>query len=149
MIEQQRRQLLQHGFIFLVVAIGLGIATAVLPHARMWLAAHVSAFLTGLILVATGAVWRELRLTTRQRSVTFGTGFLAAYVGLIANVYSATVNLPGPATSPGVPMPAAQAAIFFPMIAVLIASTLASFGLVAYGLRGNPQIGNGRSNPEN
>jgi hypothetical protein len=67
-IESQRRRLLRHGFMFLFVAVWLGIATAVLPHPRAWLAAHLTAFLTCLILVAIGLVWRELRLTERQRS---------------------------------------------------------------------------------
>ena len=69
LIEVQRRRLLRHGFIFLFVAVWLGIATAVLPHPRAWRATHLTAFLTCLILVAIGLVWRELKLTTRQRSI--------------------------------------------------------------------------------
>ncbi len=111
-----------------------------LPHARAWLAAHLTAFLTSLILVAIGLVWRELRLTDRQRAVAFGAGFVSAYLGLVANVFGAIVDLPGPASSPGVAAPMPQAAVFFSMLAVIVPSTLIAFGLVAYGMRGDPEI---------
>ena len=140
-IESQRRRLLRHGFIFLFVAIWLGIATAVLPHPHAWLAAHLSAFLTCLILVAIGLVWRELHLTERQRLIGLITGFASAYLGLAMNIFSAIVDLPGPASQPGVPAPMPQAAIFFTLLAVIVPTTLIAFGLVMYGMRGQPDLG--------
>lgn len=126
---------------FLVVALWLGIATAVLPHARAWRSAHVSALLTCLILVAIGLVWRELRLTDRQRSIGLLTGFTSAYVGVAANVFVAIVDLPGPASQPGVAAPMPQAAIFFTFLAVVVPTTMIAFGLVMYGMRGEPDPG--------
>jgi hydroxylaminobenzene mutase len=137
-IDSQRRRLIRHGFIFLFVAVWLGIATAVLPHARVWLSAHVTAFLTCLVLVAIGLVWRELRLTARQRTIAMIAGLTSAYLGLAGNIFSAIVDLPGPASQPGVPMPMPQAAIFFTMLAVIVPATLIAFGLVLYGMRGEP-----------
>ena len=61
LIESQRRRLLRHGFGFLFIGLWLGIATATLPHPRAWMAAHLTAFFTCLVLVAIGLVWRELR----------------------------------------------------------------------------------------
>jgi hypothetical protein len=139
LIESQRRRLLRHGFIFLFVAAWLGIATAVLPHARAWRAAHLTAFLTCLVLVAIGLVWRELKLTERQRSIALITGFMSAYVGFTANVFIAIVDLPGPASMPGVPPPMPQAAIFFTLLSVVVPTTLIAFGLVMYGMRGAPE----------
>jgi hypothetical protein len=140
LIESQRRRLLRHGFVFLFLAIWLGIATAILPHPRAWLAAHLTAFFTCLILVAIGLVWRELRLTERQRSVGFVTGFMAAYLGLTGNIFNAIVDLPGPASQPGVPLPVPQAAFFFTLLAIILPSALVSFGLVMYGMRGEPEL---------
>jgi len=141
LIESQRRRLLRHGFIFLFLAVWLGIATAVLPHPRAWLSAHLTAFFTCLILVAIGLVWRELHLTDRQRSVALITGFTSAYLGLTGNIFSAIVGLPGPASQPGVPLPMPQAAIFFTLLAIVVPTTLIAFGLVLYGMRGEPDIG--------
>jgi len=139
LIESQRRRLLRHGFIFLFVALWLGIATAVLPHPRAWLAAHLTAFLTCLILVAIGLVWRDLHLTEQQRSIAIAAGFTSAYLGLTGNIFNAIVDLPGPASQPGVAAPMPQAAVFFTLLAVIVPSTLIAFGLVMYGMRGEPE----------
>ena len=138
LFESQRRRLLRHGFIFLFLGAWLGIATATLPHPRAWLAAHLTAFFTSLVLVAIGLVWRELRLTERQRSIGLITGLTSAYLGLTANVFSAIVDLPGPASQPGVAPPMPQAAVFFTILAIVVPSTLIAFGLVMHGMRGEP-----------
>jgi len=137
-LESQRRRFLRHGFTFLFLAVWLGIATATLPHPRAWLAAHLTAFFTCLILVTIGLVWRELRLTERQRSIAQVAGFLSAYLGLAGNVFSAIVDLPGPASHPGVTPPMPEAAVFFTLLAVILPATLIAFGLVMYGMRGEP-----------
>lgn len=139
-LESQRRRLLRHGFIFLFVAVWLGIATAVLPHPRAWLAAHLTAFFTCLILVAIGLVWRELRLTERQRSIALICGFTSAYLGLTGNIFGAITDLPGPASQPGVAAPMPEATIFFTLLAVIVPTTLVAFGLVMYGMRGEPDL---------
>ena len=138
LIESQRRRLLRHGFTFLFLAIWFGIATAVLPNPRGWLATHLTGFFTALILVTIGLAWRDLILTERQRSIALVSGFTSAYVGLVANIFGAIVELPGPASQPGVPMPMPQAAIFFTLLAVIVPATLTAFGLVMYGMRGEP-----------
>jgi hypothetical protein len=83
-------------------------------------------------------VWREVRLTERQRSIAYVTGFTSAYVGLVANIFIAIVGLPGPASQPGVTPPMPQAAIFFTLLGIVVPTTLISFGLLAYGMRGKP-----------
>ena len=138
LLESQRRRLLRHGFVFLFAALWLGIATAVLPHPRHWLAAHLTALFTGLVLVAIGLVWRELRLTDRQRSLGQIAGFTSAYLGLANNIFSAVADLPGPASQPGVAPPMPQAAVFFSLLAIVVPATLVAFGLVLYGMRGEP-----------
>jgi hypothetical protein len=140
LIESQRRRLLRHGFIFLFVGVWLGIATAALPHPRAWLAAHLTAFFTCLILVAIGLAWRELKLTERQRSIAVITGFTSAYLGLAGNIFTAINGLPGPASQPGVPVPMPQAVVFFTLLAVIVPATLIAFGLVLYGMRGEPDL---------
>ena len=138
LIESQRRRLIRHGFGFLFVGLWLGIATATLPHPRAWMAAHLTAFFTCLVLVAIGLVWRELRLTERQRKIGLVTGLMAAYAGLGGNIFGAIVDLPGPATRPGVTPPMPEAAILFVFLGIVVPSTLVSFGLVLYGMRGEP-----------
>lgn len=135
-VEQQRRMLLRHGFVFLFIAPCFGLAIALLPHPRAWLAAHLAAFLTCFILTTIGFAWRELRLTDGQRRTALITGFTAAYAGLVGNIFSAIVDLPGPASTPGVPAPMPQGAIFLALLVIIIPTTFISFGLVLFGMRG-------------
>src|SRR5262249_60981878 len=111
-VERQRRTLLRHGFIFLFIAPCFGFAIASLPHPRAWLTAHLTAFLTCFVLSTIGLVWRELRLTDGQRRTVLITGYTAAYAGLAQNIFAAIVDLPGPASAPGVAVPLAPRPIF-------------------------------------
>lgn len=134
--DLRRRPLMRQGFLFLVVGLVLGLAIIALPHPERWMAAHVTALLTGLVLIAIGLAWNELRLTHRQRSLAYTTGLLAAYGGLAGNVFGAITDLPGPASNPGVTPPMPQAAVFLTILAVIVPSLFVSFGLVLYGMRG-------------
>jgi hypothetical protein len=135
-IERQRRTLLRHGFIFLFIAPCFGFAIALLPHPRAWLTAHLTAFLTCFVLSTIGLVWRELRLTDGQRRTVLVTGYTAAYAGLAQNIFAAIVNLPGPASAPGVAVPMAQLPVFLAFLAIVVPTTLISFGMVLFGMRG-------------
>ena len=139
-LEQQRRILLRHGFIFLFIGACLGLGVILLPHPRAWRATHVTAFLTCFVLATIGLVWRELRLTSGQRRTALVTGLTAAYMGLAANVFGAVVDLPGPASQPGVTAPMPQAAVFLALLAIVIPTTVVSFGLVLFGLRGEADL---------
>jgi hypothetical protein len=68
-------------------------------------------------------------------------GFTSAYLGLVGNIFSAIVDLPGPASQPGVVAPVPQAAVFFTLLAIIVPTTLTAFGLVMYGMRGQPDLG--------
>jgi hypothetical protein len=135
--DPRRRALMRHGFLFLFLGLLLGLAIAALPHPSRWLAAHLTAFLTGLVLVAIGLAWNELHLTRGQRKLAYATGLASAYGGLVGNVFGAITDLPGPASNPGVVPPMPQAGVFYAILAVVVPCLLISFGLVLYGMRGS------------
>src|SRR5262245_16827254 len=134
--DPRRRALMRQGFLFLLIALVFGLAIATLPHPSRWLAAHLTAFLTGLILVVMALAWNEFRLTDRQLTLAYVTGLVAAYGGLVGNVFGAIANLPGPASNPGVAPPVPQAIVFYAILAIIVPSLFVSFGLVLYGMRG-------------
>ena len=134
--DRRRRALMRQGFLFLLLGLVLGLAIIALPHPERWMAAHVTALLTGLVLIAIGLAWNELRLTNRQRTLAYATGLLSAYGGLAGNVFGAITDLPGPASNPGVTPPMPQAAVFLTILTVIVPSLFVSFGLVLYGMRG-------------
>jgi hypothetical protein len=127
---------MRHGFLFLFLALVLGLAIIALPSPSRWQAAHVTAFLTGLILVVIALAWNELRLTHGQRTLAYTTGLVAAYAGLAGNVFGALTDLPGPASNPGVAPPMPQAGVFYAIFAIVLPTLFVSFGLVLYGMRG-------------
>ena len=135
--DPRRRTLMRQGFLFLFLGLLLGLAIVALPHPSRWLAAHLTAFLTGLVLVAIALAWNELRLTAGQRTLAYITGLVAAYGGLVGNVFGAITDLPGPASNPGVVPPMPQAGVFYAILAIIVPSLLISFGLVLYGMRGH------------
>ena len=57
--------------------------------------------------------------------------------GLVANVFGAIVDLPGPASNPGVAPPMPQAAVFFALLAIIVPTLFIAFGLAVYGMRGD------------
>jgi hypothetical protein len=134
--DPRRRALMRQGFLFLFLALVFGLAIIALPHPSRWVAVHLTSFLTGLILIVIALAWNELRLTRGQLSLAYRTGVLAAYSGLIGGVYSAIIDLPGPASNPGVAPPMPQAVPFFVIFAVIVLSLFMSFGLVLCGMRG-------------
>jgi hypothetical protein len=134
--DPRRRALMRQGFLFLFLALILGLSIIALPHPSRWRAAHVTAFLTGLVLVVMALAWTELRLTNGQRSLAYAAGLIAAYGGLVGSVFGAIADLPGPASNPGVAPPMPQAGVFFAILGIIVPSVFVSFGLVLYGMRG-------------
>jgi hydroxylaminobenzene mutase len=137
-METERRLLFRQGALFLFVSALIGlIVAAQAPHAPKWLQVHVSGLITGVLLIAFGALWPELRLGDATRRRALQLGLVAAWLGLVANVWAAVVNLPGPATEPGrQPDEPWQLYVLFAMLAVIVPTTLVSFFLVWRGLRG-------------
>jgi cytochrome bd-type quinol oxidase subunit 2 len=137
-MESEQRLLFRQGALFLLLSAAMGIVVAAqVPHPAKWMVAHLSGLMTGLVLIAQGAVWPAVRLSdsTRRRAVQLG--LTAAWFGLVANIYSAIVNLPGPGTEPDrQPDAMWQMYVLFVMLAVIVPTTLVSFFLVWRGLRG-------------
>lgn len=134
-----QRLLFRQGVVFLLVSAFLGIVTAIpgMAHPVKWRTAHVTGLLTGLLLIGFGALWPQLRLTDARRRLALRLGLISAWTGLTANVYTAIMNLPGPASDPGVqPDSMVAATPFFAMLAIVVTTLIGSFFLVWRGLQG-------------
>jgi hypothetical protein len=136
-MDVERRTLLRHGALILLVSAILGLVVAApAPHPAKWMAAHVSGLMTGILILAFGGLWGDLKSTPGSRTLAMRLGLIAAWLGVALNVYAAVVNLPGPATAPGVqPAAAWQALIFYIGLAIVVPATIGSFFLVWRGLR--------------
>jgi hypothetical protein len=137
-METERRMLFRQGALFLLLATMLGVLLAAgAPHPAKWMTAHVTALLTGILLIALGGLWSELRLEPATRRRALMLSLTGSWAGTVGNIYSAIVNLPGPATEPGrAPDAMWQLYVLFAILAVIVPTTIAAFFLVWRGLRG-------------
>jgi len=136
-MDAERRMLFRQGTLLLLVSALIGIVVAAqAPHPQKWMAAHVSGLMTGILVIAFGALWPEVRLEPGPRRWAYRLGLIGAWGGVIQAVFVAVVNLPGPATNPtGQPGAPWHLPVLFAMLAVIVPSTLGSFFLVWKGLR--------------
>src|ERR1700722_11479570 len=92
-----RRHFFFHGFIILLFAFLFGIPVVVMQgyDQKLWLAAHVSGILGGLLLVALGAVWDEVGLSPALQRVTQVCALVSAYTSLlILGLFNSIIGAP-------------------------------------------------------
>jgi hypothetical protein len=77
-----------------------------------------------------------LTLSATLRRIGFRCGLVAAYSGLVANVWSALFDIPGPATNPGMQPTGGPAFVFFGLFLIVVVTIMVAFGIVLYGMRG-------------
>jgi hypothetical protein len=137
-MRNHRRALLRLGAMLLLGSAAFGLAAAIpLPHPERWMVAHTTAIMLGTLVMVQGLVWNDLRLSQGQltwlvRLIQVQVGF-----GVVFGIVSAVLNIPGPASAPGVAPTGIQGPVLGLFLAIIIPSTIASWVLLFMGLRGN------------
>jgi (hydroxyamino)benzene mutase len=80
-MQDQARRLLWHGVLLFLLGLVTGLAIPLITNQRMGLSAHLEGLLNGILLLALGCLWPQLRLSARALNGTF---WLALY-GTYAN----------------------------------------------------------------
>src|SRR5262245_56175952 len=94
-MDDSKRRLIWHGMFLFLLGLCTGLVEQSFKNTRMGLAAHLEGVMNGTFLVALGAVWNEVRLSPRWKSVAYwgalygtyanwGTTTLAAIFGTVA-----------------------------------------------------------------
>jgi len=134
------RRVMWHGmFLFL-----LGMLTAFIePHVtnvRMGLAAHLVGLTNGIFLIALGAIWNEVSLQPRGKTIAFWTALWGTYVNWLFTVLASMLGTGAvsPVLAPGLSAQAWQegfvmAGFISVFIAMLTSSVLVLWGLRARG----------------
>jgi hypothetical protein len=136
-MANQRRQLLRLGAFLLLVSAAMGLAAAIpLPHPARWMAAHVTAIMLGTLIMVQGLVWRDLRLSDGQRTWLVRLVYISVWSGVALGVAAAVLDIPGPASSPGIQPSGIQTPILATLLAIIVPTTIASWVLLWMGLRG-------------
>ena len=133
----ERRKLLRFGALLLLIAIAFGLLAAVpVQPASRWLASHVTTLILGVLVMALGLLWPDLRLSDGRRSAAFRLIQISIWAGLLLSVATALLDIPGPVSDSGVQPSGLQAPVLFTLLAIIVPCTIASFVLVWHGLRG-------------
>ncbi len=78
-MEGSNRRLMWHGMFLFLIGLFTGFAESHFANTRMGLAAHLEGVMNGTFLVALGAIWNEVRLTPRVKTI--------AYWGVLYGTY--------------------------------------------------------------
>ena len=70
---EYRRRLLWHGMALFLIGLFIGLAQQHFANIRMALAAHLEGVMNGTFLLAVGAIWNEIRLSSRTSAVAYWT----------------------------------------------------------------------------
>jgi len=136
-MPNQRRALLRLGATLLLLSAVFGLAAAIpLPHPQRWMTAHVTAIMLGTLLMVEGLVWNDLRLSAGQQAWLMRLINISVWSGVGLGVAAAVLDIPGPASTPGVDPMGAQVPILATLLALIIPTTIASWVLLWIGLRG-------------
>ena len=68
---ERRRRLLFHGMALFSIGLFTGLAEQHFLNVRMALAAHLEGVMNGIFLLAVGAIWNEVRLSSRAGTIAY------------------------------------------------------------------------------
>jgi hydroxylaminobenzene mutase len=88
-MENSRRQLLWHGMFLFLLGLLTGFFEQKFNNPRMGLAAHLEGLMNGTFLVALGAVWEEVRLTSRLKGITYWVILYGTYANWVTTTLAA------------------------------------------------------------
>lgn len=132
------RPLLRHGFILILLALLSGLAIPSLSIPRLGLSAHTIGILSGTLLIAIGAIWKQFRLGSRQQWLMYWAWLYASYVNWLGCLLGATLGAgqTTPVAAAGAQgAPWAESLVAGLLISVALASLLA-ITLALWGIRG-------------
>jgi len=78
-MNDTRRRLLWHGVFLFLLGLITGLLEQKFTNPRMGLAAHLEGVLNGILLIAVGAVWVDIRLTDRAKSLVYWAALYGTY----------------------------------------------------------------------
>jgi hydroxylaminobenzene mutase len=88
-MDHSDRRLMWHGMFLFLIGLLTGFAETHFANVRMGLAAHLEGVMNGTFLVALGAVWNEVRLSPRAKSIAYCTALYGTYVNWLVTTLAA------------------------------------------------------------
>ena len=128
---------IRHGFILIALALIFGVFIPSMEVPRLGLSAHTIGVLSGVLLIALGAIWQQFSLSARQLLVMYWAWLYSSYVNwlgcLIGAIFGAG-NTTSVASGEYVGTPLIENIVTTLLMSVA-ASSLVAVGLSIWGLR--------------
>jgi (hydroxyamino)benzene mutase len=137
-MESQKRRLMWYGMLLFLIGLATGFVEQRFTNVRMGLAAHLEGILNGILLIALGAIWTEVKLSPVAKAAAFWTVLYGTYVNWLVTTLAAIFGTAAlsPITSAGHSGRPWQETLvtagFMSVGIVIVVSSL----LVLWGLRG-------------
>ncbi|AKS43373.1 hypothetical protein [Wenzhouxiangella marina] len=132
------RPLIRHGFVLLLLALLGGLAVQAMAIPRLGLSAHTIGLISGLLLIALGAIWPVFRLSRQQQRLHYGCWVYSSYANWAAVLFGGLTGAgwAAPIAAAGRTGPtAAEWIMSLGLVSVAVTSLLA-VSLSLWGLRG-------------
>jgi hydroxylaminobenzene mutase len=135
-MDDYRRRLSWHGMFLFLLGLITGLAETQFSNVRMGLAAHLEGVMNGTFLLALGAVWGEVRLTSKPKTTTYWLVLYGTYANWLFTTLAAIFGTGAlsPITAPGLQAAPWQEVLiqggFMTVgIAIIVGSVLVLWGL--------------------
>lgn len=131
------KNIIHHGFVLILLALLSGMFIPIMPIPRLGLSAHTIGILSGVLLIALGAVWSLFVLTARQQKLLYGSWLYSSYVNWLACLLGAVVGAgqATPVAAAGAVGPAAAEAVVGVLLISVAVASFVAIGLSIFGLK--------------
>lgn len=132
-----RRRLLFHGMTLFLIGLLTGLAEQHFTNVRMALAAHLEGVTNGIFLLAVGAIWTEVRLSSHATVITYWTLLVGTYGNWAVTTLAAVLGTAAlsPITASGHQAAAWQEALVTAGFVTIGLAIIAASILLLWGLR--------------
>ena len=136
-MDTVHRRLMWHGMFLLLIGMLTGLVEPSFTNVRMGLAAHLEGLMNGILLIALGAAWVEVRLTPRTKTIAYWTALYGTYVNWLFTTVAAVLatGALSPVLGAGHGAPAWQERLVTAGFLSAIASIFTATILILLGLR--------------
>jgi len=136
-MDDRKRRLIWYGMFLFLLGLLTGFLEQKFDNPRMGLASHLEGVMNGTFLVALGAVWTEVRLSSRLKAVAYWAALYGTYANWTATTLAAIFGTAAlsPITAAGYSgLPWQEDVVTFGFVTVGIVFVACSV-LVLWGLR--------------
>jgi hydroxylaminobenzene mutase len=134
---EYRRRLIWHGMALFLIGLLTGLAEQHFTNVRMALAAHLEGVMNGTFLVAVGAIWSEVHLSSRTSAMAYWMMLGGTYGNWVVTTLAAILGTSAlsPITGAGRSAASWQEILVTAGFVMIGLSIIAPSGLLLWGLR--------------